>query len=414
MSADDLLQAIAEAWDDIVKALGDGREEFERRLTPLLRELETTPGTEQANAVLALFKEYPPAEAVLLQDVRRGALRHAKGAYNASETGRKDRYCVVPVYYGTDRAVTGPVDAPSSYGPDRGAFAVGVAEVSIPDDHRMGRIERPSIWKLEFREDPNKHVMLWGLRPMTADEFRAHAKGALARSAKKEVLLFVHGYNVTFEEAVMRTAQIAYDLHFEGVPFVYSWPSEGSVPRYTVDETNVLWSRPRFAEFLAMLREQLDADTIHIIAHSMGNRLVTETVPTLSTSAQGARIRQVVLAAPDVDAATFKDLAAAFRQKAERVTLYASSNDKTMMASKVIHKYPRAGESGVHLVVMDSIDTVDATAVDTSLLGHSYYGDNRSVMTDIFELIRRGTAPVDRFGMKGMKRYGVPYWVFNP
>ena len=196
---------------------------------------------------------------------------------------------------------------------------------------------------------------------------------------------------------------------------LYSWPSQGSLPRYMVDETNVTWSRPRFAAFLALLREQLSAETVHILAHSMGNRLVAETIASLRPAVPtAAKIRQVVFTAPDIDAATFIDLAAAFPRKAERFTLYASSHDKAILASKLVHKYPRAGESGVNLVVVDAVDTVDASAVDTSLLGHSYYGDNRSVVGDIFELIRRGSAPADRFGLTSMKRYGAQYWVFNP
>lgn len=146
----------------------------------------------------------------------------------------------------------------------------------------MGEIERPGLWKLQFREDPKEHVVVLGLEPLSHTEFAARAQGALNRSSKKEVLLFVHGYNVGFADAVSRAAQIAYDLKFEGLPALYSWPSEGSVPEYMVDETNVTWSRPRFAQFLSIVRENLGAETIHIIAHSMGNRLVAETIASMT------------------------------------------------------------------------------------------------------------------------------------
>ena len=80
----------------------------------------------------------------------------------------------------------------------------------------------------------------------------------------------------------------------------------------------------------------------------------------------------------------------------------------------ISHKYPRVGESGLGLLVVDSIDTVDATAIDTSFVGHSYYGDNRSVLTDVFELIRRGSPPAERFGLVPKERYGGRYWLFSP
>jgi esterase/lipase superfamily enzyme len=135
---------------------------------------------------------------------------------------------------------------------------------------------------------------------------------------------------------------------------------------------------------------------------------------TFPLATHGARLRQVVFAAPDIDAATFTDLAKAFHEKAERFTLYASSGDNAIKASRLIHKYSRAGESGLDLVVVGSVDTVDATAVDTSLLGHSYFGDNKSVLSDIFELIRRGSPPQERFGLMAKRKYGAPYWLFKP
>jgi hypothetical protein len=94
--------------------------------------------------------------------------------------------------------------------------------------------------------------------------------------------------------------------------------------------------------------------------------------------------------------------------------LYASSADQALVASKLVHKYPRAGDSGVGLVVTDTVDTVDATVVDTSLMGHASYGDNRAVLTDLFDLIRRGSPPADRFGLKPARRYGMRYWQFSP
>jgi esterase/lipase superfamily enzyme len=417
--ADELEQAISTTWDQIISSLGGDRELFECQLTTLLRQLDAAVDQEQRaiiQSIINLFQKYDAAHKLLLEAISQATSHRNKGAGVPAAFVKKDRYTVVPVFYGTDRAISGKHDTPMSYSGERGDLTFGIADVSIPDDHRMGKIEKPNIWKLQFREDPNKHIVVLSLEPLSATSFAERARNTLNRSAKKEVLLFVHGYNVSFSDAISRTAQIAYDLHFEGIPALYSWPSEGAVLRYAVDETNVTWSRPRFAEFLATIKEKLGAETVHIIAHSMGNRLVAETIASMppAVSTRGARIRQIVFAAPDIDAATFKDLAIGFLKKAERFTLYASSNDKALMISRVIHKHPRAGDSGFDLVVIDSLDTVDATAIDTSLFGHSYYGDNRSVITDIFELVRRGTAPHERAGLSAKSKYGARYWLFNP
>jgi esterase/lipase superfamily enzyme len=55
------------------------------------------------------------------------------------------------------------------------------------------------------------------------------------KSGKKSAFIFVHGYNVTFEDAARRTAQMSYDLSFDGAPVFYSWPSQGSLGDYLKD-----------------------------------------------------------------------------------------------------------------------------------------------------------------------------------
>jgi esterase/lipase superfamily enzyme len=411
--ADVLTQAIANTWDQIALTLEDDRELFECHLTTLMRRLDGTRGLDQEaviRSILELFQKFDAAHMQLIQ-----ALNLSKGAHEPAGSVKKDRYVDVPVFYGTNRAVAGRPDGSISYGSDRGELSFGIADVSIPDDHQKGNIEKPRLWKLQFREDPGKHVMVLGIEPVSPTAFAARAQSAVTGSAIKEVLVFIHGYNVAFRDAVERTAQVAYDLEFGGLPALFSWPSEGSILRYNIDLNNVDWSRPRFAQFLSLVRENLGAETVHLIAHSMGNRLVAETIANLIApqTNRGARIRQIVFAAPDIDAGTFKDFAKAFHKKAERFTLYASSEDKALKASKVLHRYPRAGESGLGLVVVDSVDTVDATAVDTSLMGHSYYGDCRSVISDIYYVIR-GSPPHERFGLRPRQRDGAPYWLFSP
>jgi esterase/lipase superfamily enzyme len=416
IEADELSLAIANEWEQIAQVLGDDRSQFESQLTVLLRQLESASDSDQASAIKAIFNLFQRVEVAwqLLTQALSRASSYRKGVGLPAGYRKKDRYTVVPVFYGTDRASTGGGAGRLDYGCERGELAFGIAEVSVPDDHRMGRVERPSIWKLEFREDPDKHVVVLEVESLSLNQFTDRARGLLSQG-RNEILLFVHGYNVGFTDAVSRTAQIAYDLHFEGIAALYSWPSEGSVPKYTVDETNIDWSQPRFVQFLSTMREKTGAEAIHIIGHSMGNRLVAETLAAMADhpSLAAALMRQVAFAAPDLDAAKFKDLAIRFQGKAERFTLYASSHDKALQASKVVHKYPRAGEAGMDLVITASTDTIDATAVDTSLIGHSYYGDNRSVLGDLFDLIRRGTPPEQRFGLKPKRRYGSQYWLFG-
>ncbi len=412
-----LARAIALSWDRIAEALGPARQRVEYELINLLRRLELVDAAECAAAVAAtldLFKTHPAAQAVLLPALRGTQASRSKGAVAPAGSVPAARYTRFPVFFGTDREQVSSASAPVvAFGPGRGELVYGVAEVSIPDDARMGHISRPSWWKLEFQADPNKHLVVHAAQVLNPEAFAARAKTTLAGAAKKEVLVFVHGFRVAFQDALSGAAQLAYDLHFEGLAALYSWPSEGALARYTVDEGNVLWSFPHFAQFLSLLREQTGADAVHLVAHSMGNRLLLDALDALpEPRAAAAALREVVCAAPDVDAATFKRQLIGLRHKAHRFTLYASSQDKALMLSKTAHRYPRAGQSGLDLVVAQSVDTVDATAVDTSLLGHSYHAENRSVLSDLFHLIRHGHAPAHR-GLDSFNRYGLPYWAFR-
>lgn len=308
--------------------------------------------------------------------------------------------------------------AEEAYGNDRGReLRRGTCTVSIPREHQLGRLESPSILRFEFRYEPAKHVVLQEIQPRTADDFFALLSEKVGRSRRKEAFVFIHGYNVSFEDAARRTAQLAYDLEFDGAAITYSWPSQAGLFEYTVDEGNVEWTVHDLRQFLAEVAEQSGAERIHLVAHSMGNRALTSALrlfaaePGRDTSV----FHEVILAAPDIDAEVFKrDIVPAICKTAQRITLYASSHDQALVASKQIHGYPRAGESGAALVVMPELDTIDVSAVDTSLLGHSYYGENRSLLTDLVSVVNRGLPPIRRQWLRAQILGGIRYWTFVP
>jgi esterase/lipase superfamily enzyme len=288
-----------------------------------------------------------------------------------------------------------------------------VCKVSIPRDHRLGALEAPSFLKLEFTPDPEKHVVLLTITHESKEDFFVRVNADIENASRHEVLIFVHGYNVAFEEAARRTGQIVYDLGFAGAPILYSWPSQGRPQSYAVDEANAEWSTLHFKAFLRDVGELCGSNTVHIIGHSMGNRLLASALHLLNLEgfSPPTRFQQVVQAAPDIDASTLLQLAEAIRNTAERVTLYASASDKALILSRRFHRYPRAGE---FIFPIQGIDIIDASAVDTNLIGHSYYGDNRSVLSDIFWLLRKGEPPSNRFGMAVLSREDGTYYAFLP
>ncbi|MGB7343761.1 MAG: alpha/beta hydrolase [Pirellulaceae bacterium] len=297
---------------------------------------------------------------------------------------------------------------------DRGILTRGVCEVTVPVIHQKGIVERPTLLRFEFREDQDEHIVLTSAVELQKDQFYEQLSSKIDGSPDRDLLLFIHGYNVDFESAVQRTAQISVDLPFEGVPVCYSWPSQGKLLSYSIDENNAQWSVTHLREFLQELAAESGADSINVVAHSMGNRPMTGAMQQIVMRAAGPiepMFDRVVLAAPDIDADQFRrDLAPSLLQVANQVTLYASSDDRALIASKKVHGHPRAGESGADLVVVPGIETIDVSGIDLSLLGHSYYGDNESMLRDLYEVVRRRLPAQHRRWLIPRQAGVLPYW----
>jgi esterase/lipase superfamily enzyme len=321
------------------------------------------------------------------------------------------KFDIVPVYYGTDRARE-PAAARLQYGFERGRrLELGQALVSVPKSHEKPQVERP--WSLripyfnltvyEEKEDPDKHFTMREIKVLTREELLAVVRDRIAKASryKDHAIVFVHGYNTTFDNAVYRTAQIAYDLKFDSAPFVYSWPSGGAVASYTYDRESTAQAEPHLKEFLELVAKESGAKSVSVIAHSMGNQLVLRVLQDLMRATPpGVVLNQLVLAAPDVDRDAFEHVAKAIRGIANGVTLYAAANDRALGVSRRFHGgVPRAGdvpESGPLLI--EGIDTIDVTAASTDSLGlnHSGYAENNALVNDIALLIRTGERPPEK------------------
>lgn len=418
------LTALQRVWGDLPDLLGSGQVAFERRLLPLLRRLEAAPADEAAlDTLLAMLEDdYPVVYGRMVEFMAVSPMPALpplyRGTTSSARRATTGRYMIVPVWYTTDRANTGSAVPADRYSGDRGALQVGRLEVSIPDSHEKGRLEKPNLFRLQFRGDPERHVVLLSVQAMDDDAWRGDLKARLGDCSRRDVLLFIHGYNVSFDDAARRTAQFAYDLEFQGLPVLYSWPSEGRTFRYAVDEDNAHWTVNHFETVLHSLLTGLDAACVHAVAHSMGNRVLTEGLRRLDPAALppgAASLREVVFAAPDVNADTFRTFVQKFHHRAQRLTLYVSAGDRAMGASQAVHKYPRAGDARDGLVLVAGLETIDASAVDQSFMGHSYFCDNRAILQDMFNLIMKGEgAAQPRFGLQERVGPGGRYWALQP
>ncbi|HUE25091.1 MAG TPA: alpha/beta hydrolase [Bryobacteraceae bacterium] len=318
---------------------------------------------------------------------------------------------LVNVFYVTNRA---PTAGRPAYYSDRPFIQMktsyGVCSVRMPPVHLPGRIERPSIWRLERVEDVGKHIVIAKREVIEGGSaFQGRLHQAL-RESGAEALLFIHGYNVDFDDAVRRTAQLFRDLKFDGVPILFSWPGQDAWWRYPAAEDVVDASARQLAEFLTQTmaaNQRLTA--VNIIAHSMGNRILMAALDRLALQSADLKFRNIVMAAPDINVADFAEVSGIFNRFAGRTTIYSSSRDVALLISKAFHSYPRVGEAPP-VSLAPGIDTVDASAIHQDVLGHSYFGDSTTVVRDMFLLIKQGLAPPARY-LRPALLQRMQYWV---
>ncbi len=302
---------------------------------------------------------------------------------------------------------------------------VGKLVVTLPPDHATGNIERPlSIFSFTFRdENPGRDVLISNLESYDHD-FDRWAR-TIRDTGRDQAFVYVHGFANTFTDAALRAAQVAYDLDFDlvdgfrGLVMTYSWPSRGRTASYLTDYDASADASSAFNLFLDVIRQRAGIQKIHVIAHSMGNRLVTEALRSRGIGDAGI-LDQLILAAPDIAAAEFKArILRRLPSLAKRITLYVSENDRALAWSGSGRDgVPRAGQVAGGLLEfsegVEGFDAIDASNLPTDFLGHSYYADNDSMLSDIYcvllghsprqrPLITRA-GPAWRFLLEGERR----------
>lgn len=344
-------------------------------------------------------------EMVLIDD----ALGGDRG-FKTAKVQEKEMY---PVWFGTNRKP----DGKGSFGTERhDQTSRGRADVHIPEAHRIGETGS-SFWKklmrLNFRNDTLK---LQKVTPQERDEWFTEIQQAMHDARESgdtpHALFFLHGFNVTFEEAAIRAAQLGCDLQVPGATAFFSWPSRGSVSAYSADEATIEASERAITDFLVDFAANCEAEKIHVIAHSMGNRGLLRALQRIAANAETSgkvKFGQIFLAAPDVDRDLFLDLASLYPQHSERTTLYASHRDLPVLVSSKWHQADRAGYFEPYTVT-DGIDTIAVPDFDIDLLGHSYFAQAKDLLHDIYDLMRHNEPPAKRQQFRGRAPHPPGFW----
>jgi esterase/lipase superfamily enzyme len=323
-----------------------------------------------------------------------------------------------PLWYGTNRKPIDLNDISKGYSGDRDDLIhYGSCQVAVPKSHKIGSTGSGWWQRLLTSTDDRLKLDRSSLNLLNEAGFLTSIKRALEEREPNErsALVYIHGFNVSFEAAALCAAQIGFDLQVPGIMAFYSWPSKGNLMGYTADEATIEASEKYITEFLLNLAQNSDVTKIHIIAHSMGNRGLLRSMQRILNQVQSTSpisFGQIFLAAPDVDPDLFQDLAQAYSQLAERTTLYVSGKDKALATSGIIHDRPRVGYFPP-IKVFEGIDTVEVSNVNLSWLGHGYFADARDLLQDMHELLSDNTPPERRFGLRTVEVGAERYWIIG-
>jgi len=322
-------------------------------------------------------------------------------------------YQPATVFFVTDRNDTGHTNLNKRFGHQRAEVRYGLSRVAIPKGYPKAH-EAPFLhWNLALKRNPDKNIALLDIELLDDARFFAQLNKQLLASPTQDALVFIHGYNVTFERATRISAKLAYDLDLAGPTINYSWPSAARVARYAVDEANLSWSTPHLKSLLHRLFAETDVQRLYLIAHSMGTQALTAAlIDDLDGHPEHrARIGGIVLAAPDMDAEVFRrDIAPQLTAHRLPVTLYVSSKDLALTASRTLHGHPRAGQADAAIVVVDGIDTVDASNAEAELFGHEYFSQGAQTIADISQWLRFAVPPAQRQGLRAVSHPNGTYW----
>ncbi len=325
------------------------------------------------------------------------------------------------LFASTRQQITGSPGQNISFDGERAALTFGAASVRIPDDHKIGQIELPSSWKLfgltwSTTPDEHLHFIVKRVVPLSEDVFAQVIKAKNARSA----LVFVHGFNTSFEDALYRNAQIVWDLQYSGVSVLFTWASRGEAVDYLYDQGSAYLARDAFIALLKKLKNDYGIEEINVLAHSMGNLVVLDALSNYAQTANPVQIARLVMAAPDVDGDQFKVLAPSAKAIVGGMTLYASSADRAMTLSRTLAGgKPRAGDVPAGgPIILPNIDTIDVTAIGNDIFGlnHNVFASSRDVLEDISAMLKTGLPPPRLIQIRGAPEPPAvrTYWKYVP
>ena len=248
----------------------------------------------------------------------------------------------------------------------------------------------------------------------TAAKFRRDLVARLDNLRQKEVIVFIHGFNNTFESSALVLAELWHFTGRRGVPVLYSWPAaRGGLFGYFIDRESGEFTIFHLKQFLRLLADTPEVQRIHIIAHSRGTDVMTTALRELVIESRAAgrnpledlRIANLILAAPDLDFDIVRQrlIAEKFGPAMGQITIYTNQEDSALDLSESLMSGTRFGrldsedlgqKEGQIFRQVTNVHIINVEG-EGSFLGHSYFRENPGVSSDLAILIRDRRKPGD-------------------
>jgi esterase/lipase superfamily enzyme len=216
------------------------------------------------------------------------------------------------------------------------ALAPAFAEITVSIPPNNVRNVGEVAWPRKLPPDPAKDFATLKAEEIDRETAEKWLSSSVHKSPDRSVLVFIHGFNNHFEDAVFRFAQIVHDSNARSVPVLATWPSRGSLLAYGYDRESTNYTRNAVEGLFQYLARDPEIREVSILAHSMGNWLALESLRQMAIRNGGlpAKFKNVMLAAPDVDVDVFRSQIADMGKQRPHFTLFVSRDDRALAVSR--------------------------------------------------------------------------------
>jgi esterase/lipase superfamily enzyme len=351
----------------------------------------------------------------------------------------------IEILYATNRVPIGPPGARNYTRMRSSQLRVGVATLQVGDDPvpaGAGRAkpaanapaERPAVRLRAIRPVAVLDDGSEGLDPDAA-AFFAYVDELVSRGGNRDVLIYVHGANSSFERAAAQAAQFQHFLGRDAVVMLFAWPSAGTWLRYRLDVATAGRTVPEFAYLLEKLSAHTNVAQLNVLAYSAGSMIASpglaRAVDAATAAGDPARLRlgEIYYAAPDIDFPVFVENLPRYQGQTQRVTVALNTGDRALSFSQWIHRVSRAGRPNLDeigpeetqwLADASARNELDVLAIRPADLpglpasSHSFWYDHPWVSSDMVVKLQFHATPPARGLDANRTRIDIAFWTFPP